>query len=309
MSFHGGFLGRPGGAVALRARRAASAGSTSPISWHPSCRLALPPAASAISSTANCGDASTEPALGDGVSAGRSRCRGIRRSFINSLSRACCCSPCCGSTRGAGGRSARRRACSSSATGCALRGRVCTRAGQLPRVLWPLGLTMGQWLSLPMIVIGAAMLRHAYRRAGQGRADATRPDEVTKTDPWSPGLNRGGETRRRSTWRPRWKSPPAAALGAKSRPRLNRSASKASAITSLRIPGRRNSIPASTLRPLSKSPRSSGCSPCMAATRICAKRGSLVAQQVESGKGGQPEPCIHGHAGPSRDARRSRRDR
>ena len=28
-----------------------------------------------------------------------------------------------------------------------------------------LGFTMGQWLSLPMIVIGAAMLRHAYRRA------------------------------------------------------------------------------------------------------------------------------------------------
>ena len=28
-----------------------------------------------------------------------------------------------------------------------------------------LGLTMGQWLSLPMIAIGALMLRHAYRRA------------------------------------------------------------------------------------------------------------------------------------------------
>ncbi len=28
-----------------------------------------------------------------------------------------------------------------------------------------LGLTMGQWLSLPMIAIGAIMLRHAYRRA------------------------------------------------------------------------------------------------------------------------------------------------
>ena len=30
-----------------------------------------------------------------------------------------------------------------------------------------LGLTMGQWLSLPMILIGAVMLRHAYRRAGK----------------------------------------------------------------------------------------------------------------------------------------------
>ncbi len=33
-----------------------------------------------------------------------------------------------------------------------------------------LGLTMGQWLSLPMVVIGLAMMRHAYRRDG---ADAT----------------------------------------------------------------------------------------------------------------------------------------
>jgi phosphatidylglycerol:prolipoprotein diacylglycerol transferase len=30
-----------------------------------------------------------------------------------------------------------------------------------------LGLTMGQWLSLPMILIGAAMLRHAYHRAAK----------------------------------------------------------------------------------------------------------------------------------------------
>ena len=30
-----------------------------------------------------------------------------------------------------------------------------------------LGLTMGQWLSLPMILIGAVMLRQAYRRAGK----------------------------------------------------------------------------------------------------------------------------------------------
>jgi phosphatidylglycerol:prolipoprotein diacylglycerol transferase len=28
-----------------------------------------------------------------------------------------------------------------------------------------LGLTMGKWLSLPMILVGALMLRHAYRRA------------------------------------------------------------------------------------------------------------------------------------------------
>ena len=75
-------------------------------------------------------------------------------------------------------------------------------------------------------------------------------------------------------------------------------------MTSLRIPGRSSSIPASTLRPLSKSPRSSGCSPCMAATRVRAKRRSLVAQKVEAGEGGQAEPRVHGHAGPARDAHR-----
>ena len=30
-----------------------------------------------------------------------------------------------------------------------------------------LGLTMGQWLSLPMIAIGGVMMRRAYRRAGR----------------------------------------------------------------------------------------------------------------------------------------------
>ena len=34
------------------------------------------------------------------------------------------------------------------------------------------GLTMGQWLSLPMIVAGVVMMRWAYRRAGKARADA-----------------------------------------------------------------------------------------------------------------------------------------
>jgi phosphatidylglycerol:prolipoprotein diacylglycerol transferase len=31
--------------------------------------------------------------------------------------------------------------------------------------LLALGLTMGQWLSLPMIAVGAAMMLMAYRRA------------------------------------------------------------------------------------------------------------------------------------------------
>ena len=42
-----------------------------------------------------------------------------------------------------------------------------------------LGLTMGQWLSLPMIVAGAIMMIWAYRRAGKAAADDARPDEVT----------------------------------------------------------------------------------------------------------------------------------
>ena len=41
-----------------------------------------------------------------------------------------------------------------------------------------LGLTMGQWLSLPMIVVGHRDDAWAYRRAGKARADAARPDEV-----------------------------------------------------------------------------------------------------------------------------------
>ena len=48
---------RPGGAVVLRALAAGNAGSTSPISWRRSCRSALPPAVSATSSTASCGGA------------------------------------------------------------------------------------------------------------------------------------------------------------------------------------------------------------------------------------------------------------
>jgi phosphatidylglycerol:prolipoprotein diacylglycerol transferase len=35
--------------------------------------------------------------------------------------------------------------------------------------LLALGLSMGQWLSLPMIVIGLAMMIWAYRRAGKSQ--------------------------------------------------------------------------------------------------------------------------------------------
>ncbi len=95
----------------------------------------------------------------------RAPSRAIRRSSISSVSRACCCSPCCGSTPGGAVRSARPRGCSSSATGCAGSSRNIAREPDSFLGYLALGLTMGQWLSLPMIAIGAFMLRQAYRRA------------------------------------------------------------------------------------------------------------------------------------------------
>ena len=35
------------------------------------------------------------------------------------------------------------------------------------------GTTMGQWLSLPMVMIGALFIRHALRHPGEGTTDQT----------------------------------------------------------------------------------------------------------------------------------------
>lgn len=40
-------------------------------------------------------------------------------------------------------------------------------------------LSMGQWLSLPMILIGIAMLVWSYRRAGNGEKTRRTPDAAT----------------------------------------------------------------------------------------------------------------------------------
>ncbi len=56
------------------------------------------------------------------------------------------------------------------------------------------GLTMGQWLSLPMIALGVGMMIWAYRARGQGGADGHRPPEALRRERFS----RGGGSRRRS---------------------------------------------------------------------------------------------------------------
>jgi phosphatidylglycerol:prolipoprotein diacylglycerol transferase len=91
--------------------------------------------------------------------------RDIRRSSISSVSRAFCSSSCCGSIRSADVRSARPPGSFSWATAFA-GSSPSTRASRIiSSATCALGSHDGQWLSLPMIVIGAAMLRHAYRRA------------------------------------------------------------------------------------------------------------------------------------------------
>ena len=58
-----------------------------------------------------------------------------------------------------------------------------------------LGLTMGQWLSLPMILDRRGDAAPCLPACGQGRADAARPDEVSLVR-----INRDGEIRHRWTW-------------------------------------------------------------------------------------------------------------
>ena len=133
MSFHGGFLGRPRGAVVLRAGapealarchrfrrtpRAAGPCRRPPRQFHQ--RRAV--------------GTRDRRAMGDGVSAGRSRAAPSVPALSIRLSRACCCSPCCGSTRSAGARSAPPRGCSCGLRAVPVRRRVRARARQLSRV-------------------------------------------------------------------------------------------------------------------------------------------------------------------------------
>ena len=90
---------------------------------------------------------------------------------------------------------------------------------------------------------------------------------------------------------------------------MSGSASSTSAIRSLMTPGRRNSTPASTLRPLSKRPRSSELLAVHRRDRVRAKRDALVAQQQESGRRRQREPASTRERRSSARSARSRRDR
>ena len=92
MSFHGGFLGVLVALWLFARKRAASAGSTSPTSSRRCVRSGL--AAGRLGNFIN-GELvgpRDRRAVGDGVSAGRQRCRAIRRSSTSSRSKACCCS-------------------------------------------------------------------------------------------------------------------------------------------------------------------------------------------------------------------------
>ena len=124
------------------------------------CGLAA--AASATSSTASSGAASDAP-LGHGLCAGRARFRAIPRSFTNSRSRDCSCSHSSGSIRPGHARPER--------FGTFLLGYGVFRfAAEYFREpdsflgLLAFDMSMGQWLSLPMIAAGAGLLTWAYRR-------------------------------------------------------------------------------------------------------------------------------------------------
>ena len=105
------------------------------------------------------------PAVGHGVSGRRDPSRAIRRSSTSSASKAWLLFAVLWIYT-------RRRRPLGAASGLFLVGYGLCRfiaeyAREPDRFLGylALGLTMGQWLSLPMIAIGAIMLRHAYRRA------------------------------------------------------------------------------------------------------------------------------------------------
>jgi phosphatidylglycerol:prolipoprotein diacylglycerol transferase len=165
MSFHGGSSVCSSRSGCSRAC-GASAGSRSPISWHLCARSGSPPGGSATSSTASSSGAS-RTCPGRWCFRRSTTCRVTRRSFTSSRSKA---------SRlfvilwmYASARDPRRRV-----------GPVPRRVRHVPLHrgvhrepdsflgYFADGLfTMGQLLSLPMIVIGFAMMSWAYRRAAK----------------------------------------------------------------------------------------------------------------------------------------------
>ena len=127
--------------------------------------LGWAPGGSAISSMRELWGRATDVPVGDGLPATWTTCRDIRRSSTSSRSKASCCSACCG-----GFRAKPRPRGAVSALFLIGYGIVSvfvefTREPDSFLGLLALGLSMGQWLSLPMVVAGLLLLGWSYRRA------------------------------------------------------------------------------------------------------------------------------------------------
>ena len=90
-------------------------------------------------------------------------CRATPRSSTSLRWKASCCWWSCGGFRSGRDRAARSRARSCSATGCSASWSNSRASPTATSGLLALGLSMGQWLSAPMIIAGAAMIMWAYR--------------------------------------------------------------------------------------------------------------------------------------------------
>ena len=220
---------------------------------------------------------------------------------------------CCGSTRAAGGRWARRRASSWSATACCRFVAEYAREPDSFLGYLALGLTMGQWLSLPMIAVGVVMMRVGVPARRQGRADAARPDEVSGRAGARPAsgaaASRGGGTRRRSRLRADAADcPSAAGCGPKSRAEVERQ----------REQHQRDQV-AHDPRAGAAARRRAPCGRCRAGRAAAAARRACAATVLRAegacarcAAAGGPrctdiaEPGPDGNAGPAREAHASR---
>jgi phosphatidylglycerol:prolipoprotein diacylglycerol transferase len=164
MSFHGGFLGV---LLAMGCTRAklAGAGSRSPTSLRRWCRSAWLPGASATLSTASCGDVRPiHPCRGQWFSPGWTICRATRRSSTRPDSRDLPCSFFCGLYSG----QTRARGAVSGVflIGYGVLRWIAEYFRSPDEGIFGFSYTvsMGQWLSLPMIVVGIIFVVVANRQ-------------------------------------------------------------------------------------------------------------------------------------------------
>ena len=166
MSFHGGFLGVLVAIWIFCARRKLALDHHDGFRGAAGARWGWPPGAWATSSTASCrGGPPTCPGACGSRRWTACRSRGTPRSSTSSPSRGSPSSRSCGGSPRSPGPRGPSRAPSSRATA---RFRFLAEFGRQPDDflgLLAMGLSMGQWLSLPMIVAGAGLLMAwAYRR-------------------------------------------------------------------------------------------------------------------------------------------------